>query len=170
MRAATAERHAILDAGLAIGGPQATLEHYRQHLCMLRAWLGPIEAWLGDAGFAQLRRLPVIEADLADMAGECTVLDAAPWPTGASAAYRWGVRYVVEGSQLGGSVLYQRLTATLAPHPLRYLRGPDEGPGQRWRAFMLALKDDVITPGEIEEACAGACDAFDRILALAPKP
>ncbi len=135
---------------------------------MLRAWLAPIEAWLGDTGFAQLRRVPVIDADLLDIPGECAVVDAAPWPTEASAAYRWGVRYVVEGSQLGGSVLYQRLAATLAPHPLRYLRGADQGPGPRWRAFMLALKDDVVTPGEIAEACAGACDAFDRILALAP--
>jgi len=33
--------------------------------------------------------------------------------------------------------------------------------------FMLALKEHVTTPDEIADACAGACGAFDRILALA---
>ena len=78
--------------------------------------------------------------------------------------------YVVEGSQLGGAVLYQRLHARLAPHPLRYLKGgagaANPGPGPRWRLFMQALRAHLRTPAEIAEACAGACDAFDRILAV----
>jgi heme oxygenase len=78
----------------------------------------------------------------------------------------WGVCYVVEGSQLGGAVLYQRLHARLAPHPLRYLKGDAAGPGPRWRTFMLALRQQVCTPAEIAETCAGACAAFDRILSL----
>jgi hypothetical protein len=32
---------------------------------------------------------------------------------------------------------------------------------------MLALRQQVQGAGEVAEACAGACDAFDRILALA---
>jgi heme oxygenase len=173
LRDATAERHAILDSGLAIGGPHATLADYRQHLCLLRAWLGPIESWLaqfddgpqGTAAPTPLLRTPVIEADLAQMPGECGPVDALPWPAEASAAYRWGVCYVVEGSQLGGAVLYQRLAPVL-DHPLHYLRGQEQGPGPRWRSFMLALKAEVETPEEIAQACAGACDGFDRILAL----
>ena len=92
--------------------------------------------------------------------------EQAAWPVDASAAYRWGVAYVAEGSQLGGAVLYQRLSAQLAPHPLRYLRGEAAGPGPRWRSFMLALKENVRSEEEVADACAGACDAFDRILAL----
>jgi heme oxygenase len=161
----------MLDAGLAIGGLDATLDDYRRHLCMLRAWLGPLEAWLarfddGPQAMAPVSRLGAIEADLALIDGRCVARGQAAWPDGASAAYRWGVCYVVEGSQLGGAVLYQRLAARLAPHPLGYLRGREEGPGPRWRAFMLALKEGVSTEDEIAQACAGACDAFDRILAL----
>ena len=64
--------------------------------------------------------------------------------------------------------LYKRLAARLAPHPLRYLRGAgDAGPGPRWRAFMEALRTQVQGDEQVAEACAGACDAFDRILALA---
>jgi heme oxygenase len=89
------------------------------------------------------------------------------WPADASPAYRWGVCYVIEGSHLGGAVLYQRLHERLAPHPLRYLRGAPGGPGPRWRAFMQALRANVRKPAEVADACAGACDAFDAILAQA---
>ena len=121
LRAATTERHELLDTGLPLAGPAPTLDDYRSHLRMLRAWLAP---------------------------------------------YRWGVAYVAEGSQLGGAVLCQRLSAQLAPHPLAYLRGEAAGPGPRWRSFMLALKENVRGEEEVADACAGARDAFARILAL----
>lgn len=177
LRRATAERHALLDASLAIGAASATLDDYASHLRMLRTWMAPIDAWLAGFGdgpaavLAPVARVESIDADLADPAmpqGAGIAGDSAPaWPADASAAYRWGVCYVVEGSQLGGAVLYQRLAAQLAPHPLRYLRGDAAGPGPRWRSFMLALKEEVRTEAQVAEACAGACDAFDRILALA---
>lgn len=169
LRAATAGRHEELDSGLPIGRPDATPGDYRNHLLMLRAWLAPLEAWLarfddGPQALPRKDRLALIEADL----GESAPLEnvAMAWPLGASAAYRWGVCYVIEGSQLGGAVLYQRLREQLAPHPLNYLRGESEGPGPRWRVFMQRLKAEVTSPQDIAQACRGACDAFDRILAL----
>lgn len=167
LRAATAGRHAELDSGLPIGRTDATLEDYRNHLLMLRAWLAPLEAWLagfgdGPQALPAKERLAVIEADL----GECGQIADAAWPADASAAYRWGVCYVIEGSQLGGAVLYQRLKEQLAPHPLSYLRGEAEGPGPRWRLFTQAMRAQVTSADAIAEACRGACDAFDRILAL----
>lgn len=177
LRGATARQHAILDAGLPLAQPDASLQDYRHHLLMLRAWLAPIEAWL--AGFGDgpqgpdapppVPRIDRIDADLALGPAE-PVIDPTPtpdaWPADASAAYRWGVCYVVEGSQLGGVVLYRRLAGQLAPHPLNYLQGSAEGPGPRWRAFSEALRDQVRGSEPIAEACAGACAAFDRILAL----
>lgn len=177
LRAATAERHAILDGGLAIGAAGASLRDYRAHLSMLRAWLGPAECWLAgfddgpqaDSAPPMILRTPLIDADLHHPAMPPGPPPASPerdWPIGAGAAYRWGVCYVIEGSQLGGAVLYKRLAGQLAPHPLDYLRGLEAGPGPRWRAFMQALNADVTTPDAIARACTGACDAFDRILAL----
>jgi heme oxygenase len=175
LRAATASRHQELDSGLPIGAPDATLHDYAAHLHMLHAWLAPLHAWLDGfddgPGFAHGARLALIEADLGEPGmppaplAQLTKVQA-PWPAAASAAYRWGVCYVIEGSQLGGAVLYQRLADRLAPHPLRYLKGDAAGPGPRWRGFMLALRAAVRTPAEIADACAGACAAFDRILAL----
>jgi heme oxygenase len=174
LRAATASRHQQLDSGLPIGAPGATLHDYADHLHMLHAWLAPLHAWLDGfddgPGFAHGAHLALIEADLGEPGmppapAQLGTADAA-WPAAASAAYRWGVCYVIEGSQLGGAVLYQRLATQLAPHPLRYLKGDAAGPGPRWRAFMLALRAAVRTPAEIRDASAGACAAFDRILAL----
>lgn len=175
LRAATAERHTLLDTGLPLAGAAPTIDDYGSHLRMLRAWLAPIEDWLAagegpHTALAPLRRLPLIDADLDDPSlaprRDSMPSGPAPWPANASAAYRWGVAYVAEGSQLGGAVLYQRLKPQLAPHPLAYLRGDAAGPGPRWRSFMLALKENVRTEQEVADACAGACDAFDRILAL----
>jgi heme oxygenase len=185
LRAATDSRHQLLDSGLPVGAPDASLDDYVAHLTMLRAWLAPLADWL--AGFADgpqaalvpdfrldmdawLRaRLALIDADLRDAGIDPAALAAAPsgpWPAQASPAYRWGVCYVVEGSQLGGAVLYGRLHERLAPHPLRYLKGDGIGPGPRWRLFMQALRAHVLTRPDIEQACLGACDAFDRILAM----
>jgi len=177
LRSATASRHEALDSGLPIGADDASLSDYASHLAMLRAWLAPLQAWLrsfddgpqAGAQFDQAGRLALIEQDLAEqgMPAAPVVLEATRnWPAAASPAWRWGVCYVIEGSQLGGAVLYQRLHERLAPHPLRYLKGADKGPGPRWRAFMQALREQVRSPDEIVEASAGACAAFDSILAL----
>jgi heme oxygenase len=73
---------------------------------------------------------------------------------------------VVEGAQLGGAVLYKRLAGRLAPHPLAYLRGAPDGPGPRWKIFIAALRAALADPAAIEQACGGAADAFDRLIAL----
>ncbi|WP_296949285.1 biliverdin-producing heme oxygenase [uncultured Massilia sp.] len=176
LRAATGELHERLDEGLPIGKPDASLDDYAAHLALLRAWLAPLHAWQAgyadgpqaDARFDAGARLALIDADLAEPGMPASAGPGAPqrWPAAAGAAWRWGVAYVVEGSQLGGAVLYGRLHERLAPHPLRYLRGDAAGPGPRWRAFMQALREHVRTPGEIADARAGACAAFERILAL----
>lgn len=178
LRTATASRHERLDSGLPLSAPNPSLDDYAAHLRMVRDWLAPLESWLAgfadgpqaDAALPPLARLALIQADLVEpgMPEVPPMRPSAAWPPGASAAYRWGVAYVIEGSQLGGAVLYQNLAPCLAPHPLRYLRGEAGGPGARWRGFMLALRAQVVTPEEIADACAGACAAFDAILALAP--
>ncbi|RYF05520.1 MAG: heme oxygenase, partial [Oxalobacteraceae bacterium] len=141
----------------------------------LHAWLAPLQHWLGGFAdgphFDQRPRLALIEADLAEPGIPAAAAAGMPqpaWPRDASPAWRWGVCYVIEGSQLGGAVLYKRLAERLAPHPLRYLKGEDAGPGPRWRSFMQGVRDQVRTPEAIRDACAGACAAFDAILALAP--
>ena len=176
LREATATRHAELDSGMPLARPLPTLQDYRAHLALLRRWLEPIEAWQArfadgpqDAALlAPSPHLPQIEADLADPAlaqGEDPEA-AAPWHGHDSAAYRWGVSYVIEGSRLGGAVLYRRLADRLAPHPLRYLQAGGVPPGPRWQHFLRALRASVQDEAAVAEACQGACDAFDSLIAI----
>jgi len=187
LRAATGSRHARLDSCMPLSIPAPTLADYRDHLRLLLIWLRPLEALLrahadgpqAAAALAPVWRSGLIEADLAEPA---TPSIAAPdafadraahapaWPTGAAPAWRWGACYVIEGSQLGGAMLYQRHVARLAPHPLNYLRGDGAPPGPRWQQFLRALRADVHTTTEIELARAGAIAAFDHLLAIVGAP
>ena len=170
LRAATAERHAELDAHTPLAAAQVDLAAYGAHLRLLEQWLAPVPAWLER--FDDGPRLPdYLGAIRADLAHPSLALSAAQavaqpaWPMQASAAYRWGVCYVVEGSQLGGAVLYKRLAPALAPHPLAYLRGAGS-PGPRWQQFLAALRAHVVDADQIDEACRGARDAFDSLIVL----
>ena len=78
-------------------------------------------------------------------------------------AARLGVRYVIEGSHLGGKVLRRRWGERLAPHPLGYLGG---GAPDRWPAFLNELAA-ARSPEERAAACAGAVLAFQLLQRLA---
>jgi heme oxygenase (biliverdin-IX-beta and delta-forming) len=159
-----------------------TIDDYRDHLLLLNAWLGPVEAWLSrfDDGpqnrdvLSPVRRVPLIESDLrhASIAPLTHVEQIEPvtFPPSAhnDSAYRWGVCYVVEGSQLGGAVLYKRLRAQLAPHPLHFLGADGVPVGPRWQQFVHALRVSIVTDEARARACEGAVDAFDSLLSLLP--
>lgn len=178
LRRATAERHDILDRAMPLAAAAPSLADYGAHLALLHAWLAAIEAWLAgyDDGpqeralLAPIARAAIIEADLAHPAMPAQLPLPTPaaraWPANASAAYRWGVCYVVEGSQLGGAVLFKRLRGVLAPHPLAYLGADGAAVGARWQHFVALLRASVSAPCAVADACAGACDAFDSLLAL----
>ncbi|WP_233272996.1 biliverdin-producing heme oxygenase [Paraburkholderia acidisoli] len=194
LRTATAARHDAVEGAMPLAA-SSTLDAYRRHLLLIRAWLAPFEhafAAFDDgpqdaARVSRITREPLIERDLAhpamraldagihadvhaDNANAVAAAATLP-PLQTDAAWRWGASYVIEGSQLGGAVLLRRLREPLAPHPLHYLGGEGAGPGPRWHAFIAALREAVRSPQEVARACAGACDAFDRLIAvLAAQP
>ena len=182
LRQATQERHARLDAQLPIAGPEARLHDYACHAWALSAWLAAlapelraIEASTPDFRFDEPARLAALRADLLDAgaiaeqsavppgaATQAAIAQALREHAAQSMACRWGIAYVVEGSQLGGQVLFRRLAERLAPHPLRYLQGlGSEGTAARWRAFIEQLRSRLASPADVQAACAGACAAFD---------
>ena len=194
LRGATASRHALLDRAMPLARPAPSLDDYREHLCLLRPWLAGVASAAARHGdgpqdarlLPPVDRLAPLDADLADLpepagltvskrAGRADSADSADLSgldsiagLDGSAAWRWGVAYVVEGSQLGGIVLHRRLAASLAPHPLRYLHGDGVPPGPRWQLFLARLRAEVTTPADIAQACAGACAAFDALIVHLP--
>ncbi|MWL90459.1 heme oxygenase [Cupriavidus sp. SW-Y-13] len=178
LRAATSEKHAVLDRAMPLAHAAPTLVDYRDHLLILRAWLAPLETWLAGfddgpqdpARLPQVSRADVLEQDLADTAipqGGATVDNIDVGTLRSEPAYRWGLCYVIEGSQLGGAVIYRNFAERLAPHPLRYLGG-GASPGPRWQQFLHALRTHVTTDDDIALAGQGAQRAFDDLLARIP--
>lgn len=179
LRRATQERHARLDAGLRIARPEATLDDYADHAAALRTWLAALAPELQQLAAQEPRfapdlerRLRALDDDLRD-AGRATgqpanasaatqteirhALDQAPLTPD---AVRWGMAYVLEGSQLGGQVMHRQLAGRLAPHPLRYFQGRGADTGAAWKAFLALLRAHLDSPQAIAAACLGANAAF----------
>jgi heme oxygenase len=167
LRAATRELHRLVDQSMPLSNADPTLGDYVDHLQLMRAWLHPLERWLGSRA---IREIALIDADLVE-AGVSPLRNEADvgrfaWPSNVNDAYRWGVRYVIEGSRLGAAVLHRRLKDRLAPNKLRYLQGGDEASAEHWPAFLRNLRAAVFTPADIADACQGARAGFDALLAL----
>lgn len=149
----------------------ANWRDYVSHLQILARWLVPLELWLAkyhDGPQSALAPEFILYSNfiMRDL-GQAFIpqVNEAKWPTQENAAYRWGIAYVIEGSQLGGEFLYKRLSSRLAPEKLSYLQTKQSG---RWPIFLQALAANVITTKEIDSACAGAMDAFDALLQQLP--
>ncbi|MES2531845.1 MAG: biliverdin-producing heme oxygenase [Pseudomonadota bacterium] len=174
LREATAPLHAEVDTGLPLARPSPTLADYRAHLQLLSDWTARLRSLPVDA-----RRLDTQAAALAVDLAECdrllgtpperastaTHVDIAAQTPADAEAFGWGIAYVIEGSQLGGQVLYRRLAESLAPHPLAYLRGTGRDTGAHWKGFLAELQRQLATPARIRAACDGAVHAFGLLLA-----
>lgn len=170
LRVATQRLHQTLDRGLPLAGPAPGLMDYALHLCVLRDWEAAITSWLQRTG-AGSDSLFLIRLDLADCAS--TDLPSAlprlsPEPVRArddgSLAFCWGMRYVLEGSRLGGQVLWRRLRDRLAPHPLRYLNASGKA-GPRWPEIQATLRAQFAAKPALQAGCQGAEAAFELLLA-----
>lgn len=170
LRAATHRLHQTLDSGLPLAGPDPGLVEYAQHLSVLRDWETAITGWLQRTG-ADPDSRDLIGLDLADCADidlppDLPLLSALPVHTrdDGSLAFCWGMRYVVEGSRLGGQVLWRRLRERLAPHPLRYLSASDQAQ-PRWPEIVATLRSQLAAEAASQAGCQGAEAAFELLLA-----
>ena len=178
LRKATAIRHKRLDKCMPLSKVNPTLGDYYHHLTLLRIWLQPIEKWQesffdGPQGLeapVKINRTKLIDIDLKNIPHyydqNLSFSYSSNWSLETKVAYRWGVSYVVEGAQLGGMMLYKRLTTLLSGQSCFYLQGEQGGPGPRWKHFLQIMGENLQTEVEIEDACRGACDAFDELLSL----
>jgi heme oxygenase len=169
LRRATAHLHAEVDASMPLARPNPSLADYQCHLALLADWVNALRALPVDAARLddEARR---VDADLA----ECDRLLHVPHrgrPTQspshgmAPGPFGWGVAYVIEGSRLGGQVMYRRLADALAPHSLAYLQGAGRDTGARWTSFLAELRQQLHTDDDVHAACDGAVQAFALLLA-----
>ncbi|WP_296785090.1 biliverdin-producing heme oxygenase [Variovorax sp.] len=186
LREATRELHHALDSRLRIGGEDATLADYAEHLRALRPWLGAVRSALAASGVAALEavsrqlalRLEALELDLRDLRDLRDAPAARPatppaLPDSAALAaqatdpgFAWGLAYVVEGSRLGGSVMHRRLAPRLAPHPMRYFApvGAEDGTPAHWRHFVAQLGEALRDTAAMQSAQRGAVAGFEALM------
>lgn len=169
LRAATGPLHSEVDQCLPLARPLPSLADYRAHLRLLDAWMHRLSAFEpGPPPLEAHRRQLAEDLRLCDalMPAEPSPheTDAAPETLHRDAAFIWGIAYVLEGSRLGGRVLYRQLAERLAPHPLNYLQGAGEQTGARWKAFIAELRKQPFAPEAVRSACDGAVHAFDLLL------
>ena len=170
LRSATACLHERLDQNLPLARPNPTLEDYRVHLCVLSNWQVALTPWLSRV-LSNEWSLALIAQDLAEFPNSRNIDQTRP-PTGldafrriddGSAAFCWGVAYVLEGSRLGGQVLHRRLSPALAPHPLRYLSNTHAS-GCSWPLMLAALRKNLDSQSAQVSGCNGAVAAFELLI------
>ncbi len=83
-----------------------------------------------------------------------------------SSGFAMGIMYVVEGSTLGGRVIYKSIQKSLgldAEGGASYFAGYGEHTGRYWKEFMKVLADHEKKNKDSEEIIAGANHAFGVI-------
>ncbi|WP_254926123.1 biliverdin-producing heme oxygenase [Bordetella genomosp. 11] len=175
LRLATQSRHERLDSSLRIGSADAGYADYLAYLAALRGWLEPVETALWAREWPsslqpelRQRKSARIEQDFEAARGLGVVVPPVPVcgqlpDIDRSRAYALGVMYVIEGSQLGGRMMAKRLQQAWPDRPFHYMEGYGPELGALWKAFTAFLRDEVRSQQEIDEAVAGACDAFDTL-------
>ncbi|AZR32693.1 biliverdin-producing heme oxygenase [Xanthomonas vasicola] len=182
LRHATQDAHRLVEAVplmQALGQGQIDSAAYAQILRRHHGLLAGFEAQLSDwlttlvgNGWHYRRRVPALREDLRAL-GQQPDLPVA-LPSVADDAARWGMLYVIEGSQLGGRMIARsvRKQQPALAGALRYFELADDDPAG-WRRFQAALERRLDTPSARDAAIDGAQAMFAHFhtcLAAEPHP
>ncbi|AZR36726.1 biliverdin-producing heme oxygenase [Xanthomonas vasicola] len=181
LRHATQDAHRLVEAVplmQALGQGQIDSAAYAQILRRHHGLLAGFEAQLSDwlttlvgNGWHYRRRVPALREDLRAL-GQQPDLPVA-LPSVADDAARWGMLYVIEGSQLGGRMIARSVRKQPAlAGALRYFELADDDPAG-WRRFQAALDRRLDTPSARDAAIDGAQAMFAHFhtcLAAEPHP
>lgn len=175
LKAASHDSHERLDARIMRSQPFASVDHFRRFVQVQLRFHHDVAPLYRRADLAALlpdlaerQRLDQIRQDLIDLqapARDESGFGAPALPMEADLATALGWCYVVEGSNLGGAVLF-KLAAKLGldeHHGARHLAGHPDGRLRHWRGFTGML--DALSLDEAAEQglVAGARAAFERV-------
>lgn len=145
---------------------QITLAQYAQSLASLHALYSQMEPALGQRvsigqrEFACRSRKACLEADLQAL-GCAPMTDQAglAWAKPQSPSEAVGVLYVLEGSALGGDMIYGRLCQALPGAPMQFFANEKGLVQARWGQFQSFLRD-IENVVEHQRVIAGAERCF----------
>jgi heme oxygenase len=174
IRASTEDVHRELEASLEVARSDADDRAYVRYLEAMLGWVGPLERELWARPWPQritpkerAGKVAWIESDLRARGlnewGLAQIPRQAQLPQLESLAQRFGAAYVLEGAQLGGSVLLRRIGPLIAPLPTRWLVGYGPECGDKWRTFLVTLEAELAQRRQAEVAAASARATFEMV-------
>lgn len=186
IRTRTQNLHTRIEAHVDLPSRLASRGEYTQLLSRYLGLYRPFESYLQqqqsptlhDAiGWPESQRVPRLEADLRALGlsqQAITDLPDAPQSLLPDAADSiWGALYVLEGSNLGGQLIYRQIQLTLgldqhAGAAFFYGDGPRTGP--HWKHFLTALEQQVEHPHRAADAACLMFQNFESWLTRHPIP
>ncbi len=145
----------------------AHLQAYHRIFSQLEQALGAFPDGMTGAGFVSIPRAPLLESDLCHLRAFRRA-PVAPMPPLSSMAQALGVRYVLEGSALGGQVILAALQPRLGAQitgATRFFAGLGRHSMANWRAFKAGLdRYGADHPAEHEDVVAGGALCFGMFL------
>jgi len=166
LRAATAQAHAALEAAPLNRRLFADDFTSGELACLLNCMVTvyrPLEMLVIPSDPARSLgyrpRLPLLVRALTSLGAEISTVGMPPPPLADDMACL-GALYVVEGSTLGGQMIYRQLSGRFAPDALAVFMPHGDRVGENWSRFRAELDARLNGPGAMERAAAGANATF----------
>ena len=177
LRQQTSHQHKLLEENTlskAILDPGITVSVYQRYLLTMYKVVKGVELQVFEKiqdiipDINKRRKSHLIVHDLLKTGLTPAAIDAVTpagfYPTDVAAAL--GMMYVVEGSTLGGRVIYKHVHKTLAldaESGASYFDGYGPETGSRWKSFIKALCEFAVTNQSEEEIISSAATTFSSI-------
>lgn len=175
LRANTTHLHKHLDSNLPLAKKTPTLQDYIQHLQMLHEWLmlfnyslevaktGPYEF-----GYASnCKALKYLKSDLKNLNAERFIKKPMVPIKFENDAGLWGFQYVIDGSYLGASSIYQKNAILFNSTSANYFKYAADVSKVRWRKFLSLLDEKIVIEKDLNHLIQGAIFGFELFTSIA---
>ena len=175
LRTVTTPSHKALEANpysVALMAHETTLDNYATYLKKLYGFVKPYEQQVFPilanriSDIADRSKAALLESDLKALGFSHEQIAALPqfnYPTPHSQAQAFGAMYVLEGSTLGGSIIYKRLNHLIQIDKAtngKYFTAYGETSGAKWKTFIEAFANYVVENNTQQEAIESAVNTF----------
>ncbi len=179
LREETREVHEQLERELNLVSPDLSKQSYLAILKRFYSFYSRFEpeVWprlppVWSALFAQRRKLPALQDDLAALGVQVKTIKACPHLVRyANLPQIWGALYVTEGSTLGGQIISRHVGRQLgltADSGLRFFSSYGAEVGSRWKQFTQLLVEEASSEdaGDVVKGAQETFEAISKCLSL----
>ena len=175
IRSRTRPLHAQLESSFDLTASLTSIETYRDLLERYLSIYKPFEAELANQpattlaliSWPERSRVAQLERDLAALGGKPEGMPAPALPKLDDLSSLLGALYVVEGSSLGGQIIYRQIQQQLgldAGSGVAFFYGDGDATGSSWKRFTAILEANITDPNRAADAAEAMFHAFEQAL------